>query len=62
VTRQMDTKALKTQVEDDTYVIDTHLVAAALLRRAAANHDRIAITRRGARGRAAADRSPRPRA
>jgi hypothetical protein len=63
VKRQMDTKALKTQVEHDMYVVDTHLVAAALLRRAAVNRaDQLAVNRRGARVRAAADRNPRPSA
>jgi hypothetical protein len=56
-------KTLKAQVEHDTYVVDTHLVAAAMLRRAVANRtNEIAITRRGARVRAVAARSPRPRA
>ena len=55
----MYTKALKAQVEHDMYVVDAQLVAEALLRNAAAGR---AITRRGARVRAAAARSPRPRA
>jgi hypothetical protein len=59
VKRKMYTKALKAQVEHDMYVVDVQLVAQALLRRAAADR---AITRRGARGRAAGDQSPRPQA
>ena len=59
VNRTMYTKALKAQVEHDMYVVDAQLVAEALLRKAAAGR---AITRRGARVRAAAARSPRPRA
>jgi hypothetical protein len=55
----MYTKALKAQVEHDMYVVDAQLVAAALLRHAAAGQ---AITRRGARVRAAGDQSPRPQA
>jgi hypothetical protein len=55
----MYTKALKAQVEHDMYVVDTQLVAEALLRRTAASR---AITRRGARVRAAGDQSPRPQA
>lgn len=55
----MYTKALKAQVEHDMYVVDAQLVAEALLRNAAAGR---AIIRRGARVRAAAARSPRPRA
>lgn len=55
----MYTKTLKAQVEHDMYVVDVQLVAEALLRRAAADR---AITRRGARVRGAADRSPRQQA
>jgi hypothetical protein len=58
VKRKMYTKALKAQVEHDMYVVDAQLVAEALLRHAAAGR---AITRRGARVRAAGDPSPRPR-
>jgi hypothetical protein len=54
----MYTKALKAQVEHDMYVVDVQLVAEALLRRAAADR---AVSRRGARVRAAGDQSPRPR-
>jgi hypothetical protein len=55
-------KTLKERVEHDTYVVDTHLVAEAMLRRAAANKaNELAISRRGARVRAIAARSPRPR-
>jgi hypothetical protein len=59
VKRKMYTKALKAQVEHDMYVVDVHLVAEALLRRAAAPR---AVNRRGARARAAGDQSPRPQA
>jgi hypothetical protein len=56
-------KTLKARVEHDAYVVDTQLVAAAMLRRAVANRtNEIAITQRGARVRAVAARSPRPRA
>jgi hypothetical protein len=56
-------KTLKERVEHDAYVVDTHLVAEAMLRRVAANRtNEIAVTRRGVRVRAAAPRSPRPRA
>jgi hypothetical protein len=52
-------KELKQRVEDDSYVVDPHLVAAALLQRAAARREDVPlVTRRGARDRAA---SPRPR-
>jgi hypothetical protein len=55
-------KTLKEQVEHDTYVVDANQVAAALLRRMTANRrNEIAISRRGARVRAIAARSPRPR-
>lgn len=55
-------KTLKDQVEHDTYVVDANLVAAALLRRMTANRrNEVAITRRGARVRAVAAPSPRPR-
>jgi hypothetical protein len=56
---KMYTKALKTRVEHHTYVVDTQLVAEALLRRAATDR---AVSRRGARVRAVAARTPRPRA
>ena len=57
--REMYLKELKQRVEHDSYVVDPHLVAEALLRRAAARRaDAPVITRRGARDRAA---SPRPR-
>jgi hypothetical protein len=55
-------KELKQQVEHETYVIDPHLVAEALLRRAAARRaDVPTVTRRGARDRAASARPRRPR-
>jgi len=62
VNRKMYTKALKAQVEHDMYVVDAHLVAEALLRRAAPSHPSRAVTRRGARARAAGDQSPRQQA
>jgi hypothetical protein len=50
----MYVKQIKDQVEHDTYVVDPHLVAEALLRRAAARRaDAPSITRRGARDRSA---------
>ena len=55
---KMYTKVLKAQVAHQEYVVDTHLVAEALLRRAAADR---AVSRRGARVRAVAARTPRPR-
>jgi hypothetical protein len=55
----MYTKALKAQVEHDMYVVDAQQVAAALLRNAVAGR---ALTRRGARDRAAGDQSPRQQA
>lgn len=62
VNRKMYTKALKAQVEHDMYVVDAQLVAEALLRRAIPSHPPRAVTRRGARVRAAGDQSPRPQA
>jgi hypothetical protein len=54
-------KELKERVEHDAYVVDPQEVAEAMLRRAAARRaDVPAITRRGARDRAAAPRSQRP--
>jgi hypothetical protein len=59
--RKMYVKELKERVEHDTYVIDAHLVAEALLRRAAAQRaDATAVSRRGARDRAAAAPRRRP--
>jgi hypothetical protein len=59
--REMYLKELKQRVEHDTYVVDPHLVAEALLRRAAARRaDVPTITRRGARGRAGSARLQRP--
>lgn len=56
-------KELKQRLDDDTYVVDPQLVAAALLQRAAAREaDVPAITRRGARDRAASQRPRRPQA
>jgi hypothetical protein len=56
-------KELKARVEHDEYVVDTHLVAEALLRRAAQQRaDGPSLMRRGARDRAAAAPSRRPRA
>jgi hypothetical protein len=55
-------KELKARVEHDEYVVDARLVAEALLRRAAAHRaDVPAVTRRGARDRAAAAPTRRPR-
>lgn len=60
--RELYLKELKERVEHDTYVVDPHLVAEALLRRAAARRAAAPpITRRGARDRAAAPRNQRPR-
>jgi len=59
VERKMYTKALKARVVHHEYVVDTHRVAEALLRRAA---DDRAVSRRGARVRAVAARTPRPQA
>jgi hypothetical protein len=59
--REMYLKELKERVEHDDYVVDAHLVAEALLRRAAERSaDVPTITRRGARDRAAAGPCPRP--
>lgn len=58
---EMYVKQIKERVEHDTYVVDVHLVAEALLRRAAARRtDAPTITRRGARDRAAAAPTRRP--
>jgi hypothetical protein len=58
---KMYLKELKERVEHDAYVVDTHLVAEALLRRAAARKAGApSITRRGARDRAAAAPTRRP--
>lgn len=59
VNRKMYTKALKARVAHQEYVVNTQLVAEALLRRAA---DDRAVSRRGARVRAVAARTPRPQA
>ncbi len=54
-------KELKERVEHDTYVIDAHLVAEAMLRRAAARKAGTpTVTRRGARDRAASAPNRRP--
>jgi hypothetical protein len=59
----MDVKELKERVAHDEYVVDAQLVAEALLRRAAERRAGVpSVSRRGARGRAAAAPSPRPRA
>jgi hypothetical protein len=59
--RMMYFKELKERVEHDTYVIDAHLVAEAMLRRAAARKAGApTVTRRGARDRAAAAPNRRP--
>jgi hypothetical protein len=58
---QMYLKELKERVEHDAYVIDPHLVAEALLRRAAERRAGVpTVTRRGARDRAAAAPIRRP--
>ncbi|MCW3002107.1 MAG: hypothetical protein JWQ20_1405 [Conexibacter sp.] len=55
----MYVKELKAQVQDDLYVVDPHLVAEALLRKAASRRaDAPSVSRRGARDHAAA--APRP--
>jgi hypothetical protein len=55
-------KELKERVEHDAYVVDAHLVAEALLRRAAARRvGAPTVTRRGARDRAAAAPTRPPR-
>jgi hypothetical protein len=57
----MYVKQLKERVEHETYVVDPHLVAEALLRRAAARRaDVPTVTRRGARDRAATARNQHP--
>jgi hypothetical protein len=57
----MYVKQIKERVEHDTYVVDVHLVAEALLRRAAAHKAGApTVTRRGARDRAAAAPNRRP--
>jgi hypothetical protein len=59
--RKMYVKELKERVEHDTYVVDAHLVAEALLRRAAAQRaDAPSVSRRGARDRAATAPRRRP--
>jgi hypothetical protein len=59
--RKMYMKTLKERVEHDAYVVDAHLVAEAMLRHAAARRtDAPAVTRRGARDRAATSPSRRP--
>jgi hypothetical protein len=56
-------KELKQRVEDDNYVVDPQLVAAALLQRAAARREDVPhVSRRGARDRAASQRPRRPQA
>ena len=58
---EMYVKQIKERVEHDTYVVDAHLVAEALLRRAAARRAAgPTVTRRGARDRAAAASTRRP--
>jgi hypothetical protein len=58
---KMYVKELKERVEHDEYVVDAHLVAEAMLRRAAATKAGApTITRRGARDRAAVAPSRRP--
>ena len=54
-------KEIKERVEHDAYVVDAHLVAEALLRRAAAHRAGApTVTRRGARDRAAVVPPRRP--
>jgi hypothetical protein len=56
-------KELKQRLEDDNYVVDPHLVAVAMLQRAAARQaDAPSLTRRGARDRAGSPRPRRPQA
>jgi hypothetical protein len=51
----MYVKEIKERVDHDAYVVDVHLVAEALLRRAAARRAGVpTVSRRGARDRAAA--------
>lgn len=58
----MYVKELKERLEHDTYVIDAHLVAEAMLRHAAARRSEApAVNRRGARDRAASAPNRRPR-
>jgi hypothetical protein len=58
---EMHLKELKERVEHDAYVVDAHLVAEALLRRAAERRAGVpAVSRRGARDRAAAAPTLRP--
>lgn len=61
--RKMYVKELKERLEHDNYVIDAHLVAEAMLRRAAARRADGAppVSRGGARDRAASAQSRRPR-
>ena len=57
----MYVKQIKERVEHDAYVVDAHLVAEAMLRRAAARRAGApTVTRRGARDRAAAAPNRRP--
>jgi hypothetical protein len=59
--RTMYMKQLKERVEHDAYVVDAHLVAEAMLRRAADQRTSApTVSRRGARDRAATSPSPRP--
>jgi hypothetical protein len=59
----MYVKELKERLEHDNYVIDAHLVAEAMLRHAAARRTGTpAVSRRGARDRAASAPNRRPRA
>ena len=59
----MYVKELKERVEHDAYVVDAHLVAEAMMRRVAARRaDAPTVSRRGARVRAVAARTPRPQA
>jgi hypothetical protein len=60
--RKMYVKELKERLEHDNYVIDAHLVAEAMLRRAAERRSEApTVTRRGARDRAASTPNRRPR-
>lgn len=57
----MYVKELKERLEHDNYVIDAHLVAEAMLRHAAERRSATpAVSRRGARDRAASTPSRRP--
>lgn len=58
----MYVKELKERLEHDNYVVDAHLVAEAMLRQAAERcFAKPAVSRRGARDRAASAPSRRPR-